>query len=514
VEGKGSMSKGEHCIQLGLRVDLGGTWPVCLLAAAALAGWWFSRDGKSFIARIGAGFLSAVGVGLVSLCALMFVFNTLQGTVDPRWLRDVESRLIDLYLKMGCVAQPKIEYVVVVLLAAVLVGYVVPQLRLVTHLSRARRHVTWLFTALTSALTFTFFSSVPLKEMADDAWKETRSGGDFAIAHYRARLREEWTAVGEHLAANAIQEQMRELSLETKEINRKFVREAAGAIDERIEPFPWGPRARSFEEGVAWERMSEASVRTVAEHFVNLEPGLTAGAQPELDQVVESKLRAAEQWLAPTPATLREWQAGTSLIAALQGADAGQDRVAQRAELRANEAKAAAKEVAAEVLGLSGGLLEKVAPEGARLLGLLVEAFAGEAAGRVVEEWLGAIPHSRSASGPRDLIERGQRIRVDWMPAGGWFVPKEAIGEAGDLGPGSALKSLWVKQEVARVCCAFRELITSGFGEVNPPVERNKGFATARTGRSFDPLGVKPGFRLELRGYRQPRVPVGPRFRR
>jgi hypothetical protein len=422
------LSQAEGCIRFAVPVDIGGSLPVCLLAIVALAGWWLLRGLAGHLAKATASFLTAVSVGLGSLCAAVFVFNTLQATVDPRWLHDVEQKLIDLYLGLSCFAKPKSWQLAVVVLLVLAVGWMAPRLWLVARLSQARICLGWLFTALTATLTFTFFSPVPLRDRTARAWGEVRAPGEVAIDQLRLQLRREWQAVGEYLAAETLQERLRQLNPEEAANHREFIRRAAQTT-----------------------ATSDVAIQDVAKHLARRQLGLTAEADPVFDELASGKLRLAEEWLAPTPSDRLEWQAGTRLVGALQGAVVDQELAREAAETRAAEATAAAQEVLTEVI--AEGATREVTSGMLELTAAFVEMLISESAGTLVREALSAAALSWRSSRPEDLRAAWRHIRPDRLPV--WrslqsLVPAEALETKSVGGVGTRLKEGWIEQQVDR----------------------------------------------------------------
>ena len=405
------------------------SWPVCLLAAVALAGWWLTRGGTHVLARTTAWFLSAAATGLVALCLLMAIAAALRRTADPYWLRNLDRGMVQLHLRMQDLHS--LAVVLPALLATMLMSYFAPRLEMMGRVSRARRHLAWLYVALTSSMSFTFFSSIPLQRAADAEWAETRIRGDTAIARYEVALRKEWRAASEYLAANLVGERLRQLTPEEKGEVQNFLEDVQRVLVElEAEPF----------------------TEKVADHLAELRADAPAGADTLADtlirELVGGRLRAAKAWLAPTPATISEWRAGETLVAAIEDGASGEKRAVEVVEGRALEVKTGLAEILAEVVA------HNIPKEMGRFAVAFLAALVGDYAPEIVEELLKEAKLSPGRAEPGELLGRSRDIPRERLPT--WqslksLVPAEAMATAGSREGGLAAQS-WVESEVSRVC--------------------------------------------------------------
>ena len=195
---KGCLTVIVGLLVLGLIVNIAElTWPVCLPAGIAVAGWILTIRSRNPFETAAHALLGPVAAGLVFLSALLLVFNVTSPASDTHTIHATERVLVylDNVAPRWLVLSPAVF--VTVLIALMAVTYWLPALKLVSRFVVFKKWAARATAALGAATSFTFFSNVAvLQPKTPDIY--------FKIdAIYRSSRSQEEKSVGRFLAARA-----------------------------------------------------------------------------------------------------------------------------------------------------------------------------------------------------------------------------------------------------------------------------------------------------------------------
>jgi hypothetical protein len=188
-------------------VILAQTWPICLPAGLAAAGWFFTARSKRPITSAVHAVLGPVTIGLLFVSALLLVFNLVQPPAHVVGYTERTLVFLDNRLPSWSKLSPGAFVVVVACLIAF--AHWMPRLKLITKFAAFNKFSSKATAALGAATSFTFFSNVAVVQPKLPAIYVKIE------AVYRNSKEGERMAVDRFLAARAVQRAlMREESSE------------------------------------------------------------------------------------------------------------------------------------------------------------------------------------------------------------------------------------------------------------------------------------------------------------
>ncbi len=416
-------------------------WPVWVILGVTLGGWWLVRKRTDWWSVPTASILMSVSVGVGVVCVLLFVFNLLRRTIDPRWLYTIESSLVTFRMAVRGWTDLSFPAFVALIVGLVLLSVVLPRLKPVSRFLAAQSLVSRVVVALMAATSFTFFSQVPLERMAIDAHEELALGARESVRRYEAAVRAEWNAVGRYLVASYLEQELVELSdndtdaLRTlvttvHEESRSVAHDSAPDYADAIQKFRANPpktpeELREFQRivenmtrsmsgqrriPVSADEVARRVIRKIAAQRVSqvalgeavIARGSFSESQIDTLSRVDKEAKALEQ----SPKGMSEWNRYQRGAEALGNEIRRQHAKSEAARTRASEAMAGLRQVFARTVQLGVPAVQGLAGE-------YLSEVVGSLAERVLE---GVLREARAQRGSAPEPTEVMRIRSGPRP--------------------------------------------------------------------------------------------------
>jgi hypothetical protein len=136
-------------------VILALTWPICLPAGLATAGWFFTARSKKPINSAVHAVLGPVTIGLLFVSALLLLFNLTSAPANVVGYTERTLVFLDNQLPSWSKLSPRVFVIVIVCLMAC--TYWLPRLKLISKFAAFNKFSSKATATLGAATSFTFF---------------------------------------------------------------------------------------------------------------------------------------------------------------------------------------------------------------------------------------------------------------------------------------------------------------------------------------------------------------------
>lgn len=201
-------------------VFLIAAWPISVILVSAIATYWLLKKYRAvWSAAISEVLLSViVGLGLVALCQ---AFVNLYGKfIEPKRVLAVEEYLIQLRYGFQEAIDLPWPFYLVLLACLLAINSLYGKARLLSRFLALKRLAAGFLVVLTTLVSFTFFSRVPLHEVADKSHDERIKRSESSTYRYRAQLRDALDEVATYLAVEEIAQGVAETTEQERQVWR------------------------------------------------------------------------------------------------------------------------------------------------------------------------------------------------------------------------------------------------------------------------------------------------------
>jgi hypothetical protein len=208
------------------------SWPVGGLFLAALSGWLLFRRGTRWWAEALAKVLLPTWIGACAAGALFVLANTGKAFVQEHHLRGAEMTLLAVRGTIERITTPSWLVICALIVVLAAASAARPDLRILHRAGKARDALAAALLTLTACSSFTFFSTLPLDDLARTVHERQVKDFHANVQEYAYVLRTDWDHVGSQLAAEALHRAITRADSATLKLQRDLLTAVQAEVDQ------------------------------------------------------------------------------------------------------------------------------------------------------------------------------------------------------------------------------------------------------------------------------------------